>query len=275
MKKFLVPTDFSETSKNAARYAVEMAANDPTVTIVLYNIYDSIAVGSDGSVLTETDEDRKKVLNQALANLEIELHEFSSVKIEYVAEEGSSLVDNIDRYVRYHDIDLVVMGITGATRLEQILIGSNALNMARQAVCPVIIVPPKAKFKKIENVLFASDFKDVTTTTPVAPIKKILDIFNPKLHIVNVDAEHFVELTDGYKLERNKLEKMFAAYKPEFYFIRMFDFVEAISNFSIDHKIDLIVTVPRKHSFLKSLYKTSYTKKLAYHSHIPIVAIHG
>src|SRR5690606_28136348 len=115
-----------------------------------------------------------------LANLEIELHEFSSVKIEYVAEEGSSLVENIDRYVRYHDIDLVVMGITGATRLEQILIGSNALNMARQAVCPVIIVPPKAKFKKIENVLFASDFKDVKTTTPLAPIKKILDIFNPK-----------------------------------------------------------------------------------------------
>ncbi len=274
MKKFLVPTDFSDTAKNAARYAVELAANDPNATIVLYNIFDKLAPGSDGSLLTETDEDRKKVLNQALSNLEIELHEISSVKIEYVAEEGNSLVEGIEKYVRYHAIDVVIMGITGATKLEQILIGSNALNMARQGVCPVIIVPPNAKFKKIENVLLASDFKNVRSTTPVAQIKKILDIFKPNLHIVNVDADHYVELTEEYKAERAWLEKLFTEYNPQFYFIRMFDFLDAISNFANDHKIDLIVTVPRKHSFLSKLYKTSHTRKLAYHSYVPVVAIH-
>jgi nucleotide-binding universal stress UspA family protein len=274
MKKFLVPTDFSDTAKNAARYAVQLAANDPTATIVLYNLFDKLAPGSDGSLLTETDEDRKTVLNQALANLEIELHEISSVKIEYVAEEGSSLVESIERYVRYNGIDIVIMGITGATRLEQIFMGSNALNMARQGVCPVIIVPPNAKFKKIENVVFASDFKNVKNTTPVAQIKKVLDIFKPNLHIVNVDAEHYVELTEEYKSERAWMEKLFADYNPQFYFIRMFDFLDAISNFAADHNIDLIVTVPRKQSFLTGLYKTSHTKKLAYHSHVPVVAVH-
>jgi nucleotide-binding universal stress UspA family protein len=274
MKKFLVPTDFSDTAKNAARYAVELAANDPNTTIILYNIFDKLAPGSDGSLLTETDEDRKIVLNQALANLEIELHEISSVKIQYVAEEGSSLVESIERYVRYNGIDVVIMGITGATRLEQIFMGSNALNMARQGVCPVIIVPPNAKFKKIENVLLASDFKSVKSTTPVAQIKKVLDIFKPNLHIVNVDAEHYVELTEEYKSERAWFEKLFADYNPQFYFIRMFDFLDAISNFTADRNIDLIITVPRKHSFLSGLYKTSHTKKLAYHSYVPVAAIH-
>jgi nucleotide-binding universal stress UspA family protein len=273
MKKFLVPTDFSDTSKNAARYAVELAQDDPETTIILYNLYEKLAPGSDGSLLTETDEDRKKVLNQALANLEIELHEISTVRIQYVTEEGSSLVESVERYVRYNGIDVVIMGITGATRLEQIFMGSNALNMARQGVCPIIIVPPKAEFKKIKNVLLASDFKNVKTTTPVAQIKKILDIFKPNLHIVNVDAEHYVELTEEYKKERAWLEKTFEEYHPEFYFIRMFDFLDAISNFAADHHIDLIVTVPRKHSFLSGLYKTSHTKKLAYHSHVPVVAI--
>src|SRR5690349_11036979 len=107
MRKFLVPTDFSDTAKNAARYAVELAANDPGSSVVLYNLFDKLAPGSDGSPLTETDDDRKKVLNQALANLEIELHEISSVKIEYVAEEGSSLVESIERYVRHNGIDIV------------------------------------------------------------------------------------------------------------------------------------------------------------------------
>lgn len=274
MRKFLVPTDFSDTAKNAARYAVQLAANDPDSTIILYNIFDKLAPGSDGSLLTETDDDRKKVLNQALSNLEIELHEISSVKIEYVAEEGSSLVESVDRYVRHNGIDIVIMGITGATRLEQIFMGSNALNMARQGVCPVIIVPPNATYKKIENVLLASDFKNVKNTTPKAQIRKVLDIFKPKLHIVNVDSEHYVQVTDEYKAERAWMEKYFEDYNPEFYFIRMFDFLDAISNFTSDHNIDLIVTVPRKHSFLSGLYKTSHTKKLAYHSHVPVAAVH-
>ena len=274
MRKFLVPTDFSDTAKNAARYAVQLAANDPDSTIILYNIFDKLAPGSDGSLLTETDDDRKKVLNQALSNLEIELHEISSVKIEYVAEEGNSLVESVDRYVRHNGIDIVIMGITGATRLEQIFMGSNALNMARQGVCPVIIVPPNATYKKIENVLLASDFKNVKNTTPKAQIRKVLDIFKPKLHIVNVDSEHYVQVTDEYKAERAWMEKYFEDYNPEFYFIRMFDFLDAISNFTSDHNIDLIVTVPRKHSFLSGLYKTSHTKKLAYHSHVPVAAVH-
>ena len=274
MKKFLVPTDFSDTSKNAARYAVELAQDDPETTIILYNIYDKLAPGSDGSLLTESDEDRKKVLNQALLNLEIELHEISTVRIQYVAEEGSSLVDSIEKYVRYNGVNVVIMGITGATKLEQIFFGSNALNMARQGVCPVIIVPPKASFKKIQNVMLLSDFKNVKSNTPVAQIRQILDIFKPNLHVVNVDSEHHVQLTEEYKRERDWMEKTFDDYKPEFYFIRMYDFLEAIDAFTTDHNIDLIVTVPRKHSFLSGLYKTSHTKKLAYHSHIPVAAIH-
>ena len=274
MKKYLVPTDFSETSKNAARYAVELAQDDPETTIILYNIYDKLAPGSDGSLLTETDEDRKKVLNHALMNLEIELHEISTVRIEYVAEEGTSLVESIEKYVRYNAINFVIMGITGATKLEQIFFGSNALNMARQGVCPVIIVPPKAQFKKIQNVMLLSDFKNVRSTTPVAQIRQLLETFKPNLHIVNVDSEHHVQLTDEYKKERDWMEKTFSDFKPEFYFIRMYDFLEAASNFTADHNIDLIITVPRKHSFLSGLYKTSHTKKLAYHSHIPVAAIH-
>ena len=274
MKKFLVPTDFSETSKNAARYAVELAQDDPETTIILYNTYYKLSPGSDGSLLTESDEDRKKILNQALRNLEIELHEISTVRIEYVAEEGSSLVDSIERYVRYNGINFVIMGITGATKLEQVFIGSNALNMARQGICPVIIVPPNAKFKKIQNVMLLSDFKNVKSTTPVAQIKQILDSFKPNLHIVNVDSEHYIQLTEDYKRERDWMEKAFEDYKPEFYFIRLYDFLDATSNFTADQNIDLIVTVPRKHSFLSGLYKTSHTKKLAYHSHIPVAAIH-
>lgn len=275
MKKFLVPTDFSDTSKNAARFAVQAVANEKDATIILYNLHDVVAAGSDGSLLTETENDRIIVLTEALNNVRDELLTLApQAKIEIVLEAGSSLVDSLDRYVRHHGINLVLMGITGATRLEQIFMGSNTLNLVDKGICPVMIIPPDATYHPIKNIVLASDLKDVDTTTPIAPIKGILKLFNATLHVVNVDSEHYVDITDEYKAERAKLEKMFAGYNPEFYFIRQYDFQEAISQFSIDRAIDAIIIVPKRNSFLSGLFKTSHTKKLAYHSHIPIVAIH-
>jgi len=274
MKKLLVPTDFSDTSKIAARFAVQMAADIENAKIILIHVSDKITGGSDGSPLTEDDDDRRLILTQALSQLKEELLPFGKVPIEFDIEKGSSLVETLTRYVRHQAIDMVIMGITGATRLEQIFMGSNTLDMAKESICPVLIIPPNAEYRKIKNVVLASDFKEVDTTIPEAPLKATLDLFKPTLHIVNVDHEHYVELTDDYKAERAKMEIMLKEYKPEFYFIRQYDFFDAISQFVADKNIDLLVIVPKDRSIVSGLFKTSHTKKLAYHSHIPIVAIH-
>jgi nucleotide-binding universal stress UspA family protein len=275
MKKFLVPTDFSDTSKNAAKYAAQAVAGVADAKIILYNVSDKIAAGSDGSLLTEDDDDRALILNSALSQLKDEIAPFAGgASIDTVLEYGSSLVENMERYVRHYDIDMVIMGITGATRLEQIFIGSNTLDMVNTRLCPVLIIPPDATFRQIKKVVLASDLKDVALTTPVAPIKSVLDIFKPTLHIVNVDHEHYVAVTDEYKAEADLLGTLLEDYKPEFFFIRQYDFLEAISQYAQDKEIDLIIIIPKTNSFLGGIFKTSHTKKLAYHSHVPIVAIH-
>jgi hypothetical protein len=68
---------------------------------------------------------------------------------------------------------------------------------------------------------------------------------------------------------------MLKDFHPEYYFIRLYDFTDAINQFVLDKNIDMILTVPKSHSFLKSVFKTTHTSKLAYHSHVPIVAIHA
>ncbi|WP_126971658.1 universal stress protein [Gynurincola endophyticus] len=269
MKKVLIPTDFSDTSKNAAIFAVQALENVQDVSLILYNIHKPGS--SDSSSSTKTD--RAAIISQALEQLKTDLLKVANVNISFATESGSSLVESIERYVRHNGIDLIIMGITGATKIEQIFMGSNTLDMVEKSICPVMIIPPDAKFSAIKDVVLASDFKDVAASTPVAPIKKVLELFKPALHIVNVDPEHYVEITEEYRVERNKLEDMFKEYNPEFYFIRQYDFLEAISQFAVDKKIDLIFTVPKKQGFVSGLFATSHTKKLAYHSRIPIVAI--
>jgi hypothetical protein len=68
---------------------------------------------------------------------------------------------------------------------------------------------------------------------------------------------------------------MLKEFSPEYSFIRMFDFMDTINQVTADRNIDMIITFPKSHSFLSNVFKTSHTKKLAYHSHVPIVAIYS
>ena len=136
-----------------------------------------------------------------------------------------------------------------------------------------MIIPPTAKFNGINNVSLASDFKEVDAT-PILAIKTILEIFNANLHIVNVDNEHYVALTEEYLTERAKMQKMFAEFNPEFYFIGMNDFYEAVEQFAKDKNIDLLIVIPKNHTFMNSLFSSSHTKKLAFNSSVPLLAVH-
>ena len=184
------------------------------------------------------------------------------------------MIDCLGRLAYQKAATLILMGISEKEEWRQLLLGSNTVKMAEQNICPVMIIPEDARFNGIKNIALASDVKDVDVTTPVLAIKTVLEIFSASLHIVNVDSEHYVEVTEEYKAERAKLETILAGYETEYYFMRQFDFVDAINQFVADYKIDMIFTVPKNHSFLGSLFKSSHTKKLAYHSHVPLVAIH-
>jgi len=166
------------------------------------------------------------------------------------------------------------MGMTGHSGLSHIFMGSNTLKMVEHSIAPVMIIPPDATFGDIKNVAFASDFQDVENTTPTAFIISVLEMFNPMLHIVNVNSKFYIAIPEEHRHEKEKLKEMFKDYKTEFYFIGMFDFHEAMDNFIRDYNIDLLITVPRYHKAIGALFNSTHTKKLAYHSHIPLLAAH-
>lgn len=260
MKDIIVPVDFSETSLNAARYAADMFSGKTDAHIILYNMF--------------KDEEEAATAAQYLESLKAEMIQKGVSNVEYVKELGDDLIDSLGRLAYQKTAELIIMGISEKDEWRQIFIGSNTLKMAEQNVCPVLIVPAEAKYKGIKNIALTSDFKDVDATTPVLAIKTVLEIFNANLHIVNVDSDHYVALTQEYLDERAKMQKMFAEFKPEFYFIGMNDFHEAIEQFAKDRDIDLITIIPKNHSFINSLFSTSHTKKLAFNSSVPILAAH-
>ncbi len=268
MQKFLVPVDFSLPTESAAEYAIEMTKDISGTEIILYHVYkhDIFSTWKDsdkGSRKTATDAEMK-IVKDFLKNS-------PNQKITIESEEGS-FIENISKYVLGNHIDMVIMGINGSTRMADALMGDNVLNLIRNINTPIMIIPPDVKFRKINKVLFASDFKDVARKTPFDSLKKVLDLFSPTLNILNVDSEHYVELSEAYKIEKEEMEFKLKSYNPEFFFLNSYDFLEGIISFAETKEIDAIITVPKKQGFVNQLFKI-YTRKLALSTHIPIVAI--
>lgn len=260
MNTVIVPVDFSETSLNAARYAAQLLAGHYGVTMILYHSYSR---SSEAEKVTAELE--------ALKSLLMKDH---VVKMEVLAHEEGDFVDGLEKAARHRRADLVIMGITGRSAIAQVFFGSNTLKMAERKVCPVLIVPQQAAYKPLKNVMLTSDFKNTLNTTPSAPIKDFLDVFSPQLHVVNVDKDHYISLTEDYEVEKQELRKMFADYKPEFYFMRLYDVDEAINLFAESRNIDLIIAIQKNHSFIGKLLSSSRTKTLSYHSKLPILVMH-
>lgn len=260
MNTAIVPVDFSEISLNAARFAAQLFNGHEQIEMLLYHCY-------------EKDEEGENRL-ESLLKLKEELATVTNATISVLAEQGDDFVEELEKLSRHRQTDLIVMGITGKSAIAQVFMGSNAIKVAETKYCPVIIVPENCECRDIKNVLFTTDLVNVYKATPALPIKKVLDIFKPQLHIVNVNEEHYVALTEEYEAEKKRLMEMFAEYHPEFYFLRLFDVDEAINQFAEDKNIDLIISVHKEHSLLHRIFRSSHTKKLAYQSRVPLLVVH-
>ncbi len=260
MQRIIIPVDFSDTSLNAARFAGKMLSGKPGTIVILYHNY-------------QHDSDYE-TSRSYLESLQQELLEKGDASVEYELEKGGHLVDNLDRLAHTRRATLIVMGLTGRSELQQKFIGSNTLKTVDRCIYPVMIIPPDADFTKIKNVAFASDFTDVENSTPASLINAVLEIFNPRLHVVNVNPEHYISMSDDCRVQKDKLDEMFGGYEKEFHFLTMYDFQDAISNFLSDYDIDLLITIPHHHTGHAGLWETSNTRKLAYHTHIPILTAH-
>ena len=259
MKNVIIPVDFSETSLNAARYAASMLNGQADANVILYNMFSKL---EEADTATEYLESLKKEFNdKGVPNAEI------------IKEKGDDLIDSLDRLAFQKAASLIVMGITGRSSVAQKLIGSHTLKMAEKNICPVLIIPPDAKYNDIKNIAFTSDFKEVETT-PVLFIKMMLDLFKAKLLIINVDSEHYIALNEKYETAQQQIKDMLSEYKPEFYYMRWNSFHEAINQFAADYSIDIILTVPKYHSMLSRVLGNTHTKNLVYHSTVPVLAVH-
>ena len=275
MKTILVPIDFSATATNASNYALALAKQYGINRIVLYNAYQApVSVDPMVPTVQLLDIDlMKKSSQEGLTQAKKALEQLGSKDIQIdTFSEYNILTGGINELCAAVSADLVVMGITGGGAVTETLIGSNAVSVSQHSKLPVIIVPPNSVFEKINKLVLACDFEQVEETTPMKPLTKLLEITGAELHVlhVNTPSKHVID----HSFENMILDRLLKEFSPTYHFIENESFTAGINLFSEKNKIDLIITMPKKHGFFDSLFKKSHTKKLAFHSHLPLMVMH-
>ncbi len=278
MKTILVPTDYSATARNAAKYALTLAIQIGASKIVLYNAYEAPPVVSEPAMpaIPYVDIDViKKISEDAMVtfsnDLKVGCPEGSVIetKTEYaiLSNEIATICDSTQA-------DLIVMGVTGTSKFEEVLIGSTAINVMTHTKVPVMIVPHNNSFSGIKNVMLATDLKKVVESTPANYIRNILEASKASLHVVNI-YEDQSELFSEKIYQQELLHAMLKDYSPAFHLINNDNFVDGINEYVDKNNIDLVIAIPKKHGFFAGLFKERHTKKLAFHTHVPLLYLHN
>ncbi len=280
MKHILVPVDFSEPSKHAARYAIALAEHLHAEKIVLYNAYQQPMPADP--LLTEPTLNAMEVYNVSeLGDISREhLQKFkqeiqhtapASLNIEVVGE-FNDLIEGVQEVCAAKNIDLVITGITVGDKLTETLVGSRAIDIAKQITTPVLIVPVEANYQPIQNILFACDYKQTAGTTLVRLIEKTVLQTSAKLHVLHVNetVKKDTDIAGEIATMKNLLQEV----SSQFHLVEDTDFAHAIDTFITQNNIDLLIAIPKKHSFFEGLFRKSHVKTLAFHTHVPLMLLH-
>ncbi|TXT33637.1 MAG: UspA domain-containing protein [Planctomycetota bacterium] len=142
VQKILCPTDFSEFGEHALRYACELAEKFQA-EVHLLNVlqdYDAIAPGTGETFapFTEWLPELRKQSEEQLAKLPGP-EWTGKLRVLRTTSVGAP-VDEITKYAKAHQIDLIVQGTHGRRGVKHMLLGSVAENIVRYAPCPVLTV---------------------------------------------------------------------------------------------------------------------------------------
>lgn len=139
LQQILIPTDLSEPSLAATRYALEFARRFQARLHLLYVIHEPPYYAPLGGYMPSRDE-WSAFADTALQNWisEDDIGHLEVVREKVVGHPATSILE----YAQQHNIDLIVMGTHGRTALAHLVLGSVAENVVRQSRCPVLTIRP-------------------------------------------------------------------------------------------------------------------------------------
>lgn len=266
MNTILAATDFTPSSLNACLFAA-MLAKKTKSRLVVFNLNEiPVAHTNSGlffisySAIRENNEER---MSQFLPQIRAK---FPKVMIQSLFLDGV-FKEEVSKFIKQHKIKAVVMGLGAKTKLGKFIFGSHSTDIAGKISVPVIIVPEKCKEHNVRSISLCVDNNEKLFRHPLS----VLDTWSEELH-ARVKVLHVRTEDELFHPEKLSLTLRHKPVKIESIFAKSIQ--EGVNLFNKKNHCDMVVVLSKSHSPLYDLFAETTTKKIAFTSKIPVMAIH-
>jgi len=280
MKNILFPTDFSPNANNALNFAVEIARK-VNGNLILFHAYSVQLIDPNmpAEIYLSAYQEEEKTAKENLEKLSgriIEANKDASGKSLFATDAivtQGLVVDEVLSMIDEYKIDIVVMGTHGASGITELILGSNTASIIEKSPAPVLAIPHNADYKDLKNIVYAYD--DIKSGLP--SFRKLLEF--AEIYDSDITLLHIIESSSNTaelnKQEFEKIKQSVSYSKIRLELVKEENILEGINDYVNSNNVDMLVMAVKKKSLLDKIFSRSLTKKMAYHTKIPLLALHG
>lgn len=273
LRHILVPTDFSESSKDAFLYAQALAADVEASIKVVHMYHPEFDVGNPfmDEPLLAFEQTKRETLSEFVHENMMPVGESvaTATRIDQEVIVGFA-AEEIVRMTKTGKFDLVIMGTTGEAGFLGRVLGQVSTHVAQQSVCPVLFVPRGVKHRPFHNVLYAAKYQPGDEGV-MRWLSRWTVYFSANLHLVHVQESK----DGGGVLEKVDIDRMFHrnGQTVQVATIKSESVIDGLNQYARDKKIDLVVLTALQRRFYERFFHRSVTKRLLINSKLPLLVV--
>ena len=274
MKKILFPTDFSKTSLNAFVYALHLAKqiDAEIITLYVYEFPIGLPVDNFDFLLENYNVGEWGVFENFKGEVPklraiAEKENLENVPLSHLLERGNA-VDEIVKSALKENADMIIMGTKGATGLKEIFLGTVAEKVMKHSKTFVIAVPENYSYEPIQTILFLTEYKKLEMDL----LQKVSDfaaIFQAQIRVLEVGSN----LGNGINILVSRWEEQFKSKDIAFAVIDSANTEKTVLEFIEDQQINMASMSLHHKNLFQRLFLFSLSKKMAFHSSVPLLGI--
>jgi len=274
MKHILTLTDFSPVAEAAVETAFVFAQQHGADLTIYHNSEDGDLVMYE---LVGDSEIEHFALEKAISTPPVSKWKALAKKHNINARYLTGCADFIKKIYKVTDvleIDLIVMGSTGAHGRKGYVWGSNTEKVIKHVDIPVLVLKKPVRNYRLKNIVFASSFdsqeKDV--------LKFALDLLQPDtdatIHLLSVDTSSFFSQPMALmQAAMKEFKEVAAPYTAKSHFYNDYSIEAGIRHFMEELKPDLLIMSNKNEKPVKRMFFGSNTIDAINHSDYPVLSV--
>ncbi|MGV3504555.1 MAG: universal stress protein [Adhaeribacter sp.] len=313
MKKILVGTDYSRQARHALLVAMDIARRAHADIILFHAFNQPIPVSEAyrlEAAIADLEKEKTRILEDYVREVKWDVTKdfslsflstseaqaegieadmltksgFHALVSSQEAEKAALKIICVSRFglpaetllaaAEAYQADLLVMGTRGAGPVSQAFLGSTVADMIQAGKVPVLALPLQAELRNQAAFVFALDLAAIPDQAMMGWLHDWVKLFQAHLKVLHVYSGNDPEQEQQKAVEAlDMLDREMRDLSYEVYFQEREIVSQGVQEFIQAHHAELLMLVPRHHTFLEILLQRTLTGLLESQGLMPLLAM--